>query len=99
MLSKKIEGLVPRTKEKEIMKHFKDKYILDFLGLKDEFLEKDLRKAIVQNLKQFFLEFGRYFLVWNFKVTKGQSRIYHSLCSSVIPGTVPDFGKAISANL
>ncbi len=29
--------------------------------MKDDFSEKDLRKAIVQNLKQFFLEFGKYF--------------------------------------
>jgi len=61
MLSKKTSGLVPKTEEKEPIKSFKDEYVLDFLGLKDEFSEKDLRKAIVQNLKQFFLEFGKYF--------------------------------------
>ncbi len=61
MLSRKTDKLVPHTKEKSPLKHLKDEYIFDFLGLKDSFSEKDLRKAIVANLKQFFLEFGRYF--------------------------------------
>ncbi len=61
MLSKKTDKLIAKSKENKLLAHFKDEYILDFLGLKDEFSEKDLRKAIIQNLKQFFLEFGRYF--------------------------------------
>ena len=73
MLSKKTDKLIPRSKESKVLTHFKDEYILDFLGLKDEFSEKDLRKAIIQNLKQFFLEFGRYFtfLGDEYKVTVG----------------------------
>ncbi len=61
MLSRKTDELIPKTKESQILSHFKDEYSLEFLGLKDDFSEKDLRKAIVQNLKQFFLEFGKYF--------------------------------------
>ncbi|MFH0790872.1 MAG: PDDEXK nuclease domain-containing protein [Candidatus Omnitrophota bacterium] len=61
MLSKKTDKLVPHTREKNILTHFKDEYIFDFLGLKDEYSEKNLQKAIVNNLKQFFLEFGTYF--------------------------------------
>ncbi len=61
MISRKTDKLVPHTKEKNTLVHFKDNYVFDFLGLKDDFSEKDLRNAIVQNLKQFFLEFGRYF--------------------------------------
>jgi predicted nuclease of restriction endonuclease-like (RecB) superfamily len=61
MLSKKTDKLVPKTKERNILSHFKDEYVLDFLGLKDEFTEKDMRKAIIQNLKQFILEVGKYF--------------------------------------
>ena len=61
MLSKKTDKLIPHTKEKNYLTHFKDEYVFDFLGLKDDFSEKDLRKAIVTNLKQFFLEFGGYF--------------------------------------
>lgn len=73
MLSKKTDRLVPHTKEKNILTHFKDEYVLDFLGLKDEFSEKDLRKAIVQNLKQFILEVGKYFTFVGeeYKVTVG----------------------------
>ena len=61
MLSKKTDKLVPHTKEKNILTHFKDEYIFDFLGLKEEYSERDLQEAIVNNLKQFFLEFGKYF--------------------------------------
>ena len=61
MLSRKSNKLVPHTKEKNILTYFKDDYVLDFMGLKDNFAEKDLRKAIVSNLRQFFLEFGRHF--------------------------------------
>ncbi len=61
MLSKKTDRLVPHTKEKNVLVHFRDEYILDFLGLKDEFSEKDLRNAILNNLKQFILEVGKYF--------------------------------------
>ena len=61
MLSKKPRTIVPKTKEKNPLAHFKNEYLLDFLGLQDGFSERDLRKAIVGNLKQFFLEFGRYF--------------------------------------
>ena len=61
MLSKKPQTIVAKTQETDRLAHFKNEYFLDFLGLQDGFLEKDLRKAIVSNLKQFFLEFGRNF--------------------------------------
>jgi len=41
--------------------HFKDHYVLDFLGLKEVYSEKQFRKAILGNLRQFFLEFGKGF--------------------------------------
>jgi len=59
MLSKNTDKLIPHAKEKSMLTHFKDEYLFDFLGLKDDFSEKDLRKAIVANLKEFFLEFSR----------------------------------------
>ena len=37
---------------------FKDPYILDVLGLKENYLEADLEKAILTELEAFFLEFG-----------------------------------------
>ncbi|MEZ4879612.1 MAG: PDDEXK nuclease domain-containing protein [Chitinophagales bacterium] len=40
---------------------FKEHYILDFLALPNNHSEKDLRKGIIQNFKQFILEFGKDF--------------------------------------
>lgn len=37
---------------------FRDPYILDFLGLRDRYLEKDLEDAILRELEQFLLELG-----------------------------------------
>jgi len=39
----------------------RDSYVLEFLDLPDSHKEKDLRKAIVGNLKDFILEFGKEF--------------------------------------
>jgi predicted nuclease of restriction endonuclease-like (RecB) superfamily len=40
---------------------FKDPYFLDFLGLRDHYLEKDLEDAILRELEQFLLELGAGF--------------------------------------
>jgi len=40
---------------------FKDPYLLDTLGLKDNYLEADLEKAILTSLESFILEFGHGF--------------------------------------
>ncbi len=40
---------------------FKDPYLFDILGLKDEFLEADLETAILRELEKFILEFGKGF--------------------------------------
>ena len=40
---------------------FKDPYLLDVLGLKDNFLEADLEKAILVEMEKFILEFGHGF--------------------------------------
>ncbi len=37
---------------------FKDPYFLDFLGLKDGYLEKDLESSIIKELENFILELG-----------------------------------------
>lgn len=39
----------------------RDSYVFEFLDLPQEHKEKDLRKAIVSNLKDFILEFGKDF--------------------------------------
>ncbi len=40
---------------------FKDPYLLDFLGLKDGYLENDLESAILRELESFILELGNGF--------------------------------------
>lgn len=45
----------------EFLNTFKDPYILDFLNLKNTYLEQDLEKAILQELESFILELGKGF--------------------------------------
>jgi predicted nuclease of restriction endonuclease-like (RecB) superfamily len=40
---------------------FKDPYLFDILGLKDEYLEADLEAAILREIEKFILEFGKGF--------------------------------------
>jgi len=40
---------------------FKDPYLFDVLGIKDEYLEEDLEEAIIRELEKFILEFGKGF--------------------------------------
>jgi len=40
---------------------FRDPYLFDILGLKDEYLEADLEEAILRELEKFILEFGKGF--------------------------------------
>ncbi|HXH99466.1 MAG TPA: PDDEXK nuclease domain-containing protein [Sphingobacteriaceae bacterium] len=42
----------------DIQNTFKDPYFLDFLGLKDGYLENDLESAIIKELENFVLELG-----------------------------------------
>jgi len=44
-----------------IHNNFKDPYFLDFLGLRNTYLEKDLEQAILQELEFFILELGKGF--------------------------------------
>jgi predicted nuclease of restriction endonuclease-like (RecB) superfamily len=65
MLSQKPEELVKIEQDKlavpidDIHRHLKDEYVLEFLDLSKTFSEKELRKAILDNLRDFFLEFGK----------------------------------------
>jgi len=49
------------SKIEETKNLFKDPYLLDFLKLKDDFLEKDLEEAILIELEKFILELGKGF--------------------------------------
>jgi len=40
---------------------FKDPYLFDVLGIKDEYLEADLEEAIIREIEKFILEFGKGF--------------------------------------
>ena len=44
-----------------IRNNFKDPYFLDFLGLQNTYLEKDLEEAILRELEAFILELGKGF--------------------------------------
>ncbi len=66
-LSKDTPRLVAQEKQAgsaEIVRYediFKDPYVLDFLGLKGAYSERDLEAAIVHNLEQFLTELGTDF--------------------------------------
>ena len=49
------------TERSEGLSALRDSYVLEFLDLPETHKEKDLRKAIVRNLKDFILEFGKDF--------------------------------------
>lgn len=59
MLSAK--KLLPQAVPQRIRSSILDTYVLEFLDLPDAFSENNLRKAIIRNLKQFILEFGKDF--------------------------------------
>ena len=60
---------------------FKDKYVLDFLALPKSFSEKNLRKSIINNLKDFILEFGKdfTFVGEEYRLQVGQKDFYIDL--------------------
>jgi predicted nuclease of restriction endonuclease-like (RecB) superfamily len=51
----------PIIARNEGLSALRDSYVLEFLDLPQIYKEKDLRKAIVSNLKDFILEFGKDF--------------------------------------
>jgi len=61
MLSNKKVSPVVTQIHPEISQAFKDTYVLDFLDLPEHFSERDMQKAIIENLRHFILEFGRDF--------------------------------------
>jgi len=58
---KKVTALIPKHDSKDLVGHFKDEYVLEFLNLKREYSEQELENAILDNLRDFFLEFGKSF--------------------------------------
>lgn len=65
LIAKKPENIIKKElskvkKSQELSSDlvFRDSYVLDFLGLKNEHSEKELEKAIIANLQKFILEMG-----------------------------------------
>ena len=56
-----IANLQNTSKNPAIQNSFKDPYLLDFLGLQNTYLEKDLERAILRELEAFILELGKGF--------------------------------------
>lgn len=54
---KQTQKLVPQSIRNSIL----DTYVLEFLDLPEQFSEHNFRKAIIENLKHFILEFGKDF--------------------------------------
>ena len=63
LIVKEAEDAVSRQAQLTPADIIKDPYVLDFLGLPSgvNFYEKDLEKALIDNLQQFLLELGRGF--------------------------------------
>ena len=59
MLSSK--KLMPEAVPQDVRGSILDTYVLEFLDLPEQFSERNLRKAIMENLKKFILEFGKDF--------------------------------------
>ncbi len=57
----KIANIQQTQIDQSLQNTFKDPYLLDFLGLKNTYLENDLEKAILQELESFILELGKGF--------------------------------------
>jgi predicted nuclease of restriction endonuclease-like (RecB) superfamily len=60
---------------------FFDSYVLEFLDLPEKYSERDLKRAIIQNLKNFILEIGRdfSFMEEEYRVQVGNSDYYIDL--------------------
>ena len=62
--TRKLVALENKKGPSEVVRYediFKDPYLLDFLGLKGAYSEKDLEAAIIRNLEQFLEELGSDF--------------------------------------
>lgn len=76
IVSPAVQELVPNAQE-----IFRDTYTLEFLGLPPKHDEKDLRNALVRNMKQFILELGKDFIFIDeeYRVQVGNSDFFIDL--------------------
>lgn len=79
--------MISSKKHKKLIEHvpsvvgLRDSYVLEFLEVPENYKERDLRKAIIANLKQFILELGKDFTFMGeeYKVQVGNTDFYIDL--------------------
>lgn len=72
---------VPEAASQNVRGSILDAYVLEFLDLPEQFSERNFKKAIIENLKQFILEFGRdfSFVGEEYRVQVGNTDFYIDL--------------------
>lgn len=72
---------VPETAPQNVRGSILDTYVLEFLNLPEPFSEHSLKKAIIENLKRFILEFGKdfSFVGQEYRVQVGNTDFYIDL--------------------
>ena len=72
---------VPETAPQNMRSSILDTYVLEFLDLPEQYSERNFKKAIIENLKQFILEFGRdfSFVGEEYRVQVGNTDFYIDL--------------------
>ena len=88
---------------------YRDPYVLDFLGLKDTYSEKDLENAILSELEHFILEMGSDFSAQRIKAIGSSSpshisfffshRRYNSTCPLCSGSNAPSFNSISTSRL
>lgn len=72
---------IPEAAPQNVRNSILDTYVLEFLDLPEQFSERSFKKAIIENLKQFILEFGRdfSFVDEEYRVQVGNTDFYIDL--------------------
>ena len=72
---------VPEAAPQNVRGSILDTYVLEFLDLPEQYSERNFKKAIIENLKQFILEFGRdfSFVGEEYRVQVGNTDFYIDL--------------------
>lgn len=75
------EKLKPSNVPQKVKEKFLDTYVLDFLDLPQHYEEDDLQSAIVSNLRDFILEFGKdfAFMGQEYRISVGNHDYYLDL--------------------
>ncbi len=76
-----VQKPVPEMAPQNVRGSILDTYVLEFLDLPEQYSERNFKKAIIENLKQFILEFGRdfSFVGEEYRVQVGNTDFYIDL--------------------